>query len=117
MTTPHVTSVMIDCHDPHALAAFWGALLGVGVRSEYEQWVWLEPQREHGWTLAFQRVPDPTPGKNKIHLDGHHPDLDDLQERILRLGGSFVRQEDIDGFTWRVFADPEGNVFCFGHDT
>jgi catechol 2,3-dioxygenase-like lactoylglutathione lyase family enzyme len=117
MTMPRVTSVMIDCRDSQAMAAFWTALLGVEIRNTHENFIWLEPQREGGWSIAFQEVPDPTPGKNKIHLDGYYPDLDGLEERVAALGGRVVDRQLIDGFEWRVYADVEDNVFCFGHPT
>ncbi len=117
MTTPRVTSVMIDCRDREAMVAFWSELLGVGIRHTSGNFTWLEPQREGGWTIAFQEVPDPTPGKNKLHLDGYHPDLDALEERVVALGGRVVDRQQIDGFEWRVYADVEDNVFCFGHSS
>lgn len=117
MTTPRVTSVMIDCRDKDAMAAFWSGLLGVGIRHRHENFLWLEPQREGGWSIALQQVPDPTPGKNKLHLDGAHPDLDELNEKVESLGGRVVDHQEIEGFVWRVYADVENNVFCFGHVT
>jgi hypothetical protein len=115
MTPPRVTSVMIDCTDKEAMIEFWSRLLGVGVRLSHANFAWLEPQREGAWSLAFQQVPDPTPGKNKLHLDGYHPDLDELEELVVTLGGRVVDRQQIEGFEWRVYADVEDNVFCFGH--
>ena len=32
--------------------------------------------------------------------------------RILDLGGSHLEDHEIEGFAWKVMADPEGNEFC-----
>lgn len=109
-----ITSVMIDARDPDRLVEFWGGLLGVGVRHRELEFIWLD-RVEGGWSLAFQKVDEPTPGKNKIHLDGHAEDLDALEARIVELGGRRVEEHVHEDFVWRVFADPEDNVFCFGH--
>lgn len=108
---------MIDCRDMQSMSAFWSALLGVGVRNTHMNFTWLEPQHEGGWSLAFQQVPDPTPGKNKLHLDGYHPDLEEMEARVVELGGRVVERQLIDGFEWWVYADVEDNLFCLGHPT
>ena len=115
---PTITEVMVDCRDPEVLAGFWAKLLGVEVRNRLgDQYVWLTGQEPNGYRLAFQRVPDPTPGKNRLHVDGECADLDALTERVRNLGGSLVEQHTIEGFRWNVYADPEENVFCFGSAT
>ena len=108
---------MVDCRDIDGMIEFWTKLLGVGVRNRHDTFVWLEPQREGAWALAFQQVPDPTPGKNKLHLDGAFRDLEDLERRVVDLGGRVVDRHQIEGFEWWVFADVEDNVFCFGRST
>ncbi|MDX1448950.1 MAG: VOC family protein [Acidimicrobiia bacterium] len=117
MTTPRVTEVMVDCRDLDAMVGFWTELLDVEVRNRMGPFVWLQRQNEKGWTLAFQQVPDPTPGKNKIHLDGACEDLEGLQAKVESLGGRVVERHAIEGFEWWVFADVEDNVFCFGRET
>jgi hypothetical protein len=67
---PTINTVAIDCHDPRRLADFWTALLGVEVLQGDDDFIWLTPQRPGAYKLAFQKVPDPTPGKNKLHLAG-----------------------------------------------
>jgi predicted enzyme related to lactoylglutathione lyase len=114
-TAPQINTIAFDCHNPARLAEFWTQLLGVDIRHSEEGFIWLTAQREGGVTLAFQEVPDPTPGKNKLHLDGYHEDLEGLTNRVLDLGGSFVAQHTTGTFIWNIFADPEGNQFCCGH--
>jgi predicted enzyme related to lactoylglutathione lyase len=79
--------------------------------------VWLGRQREGAYSLMFQRVPDPTPGKNKLHLDGYVEDLPEMTERIVALGGSLVATHHSPSFVWNVYADPEQNLFCVGHES
>jgi hypothetical protein len=68
------------------------------------------------------RVDDPTPGKNRVHVDLAAREPDGEIERVLGLGAELVDAR-IDGApTWRgregirwvVLRDPEGNEFCIG---
>ena len=107
----HVESVVTDCADPERLADFYGALLGTEVSRRLPEFIWLAPAGESAISLAFQRVPEPTPGKNRLHFDTSSPDLTTAKDRIEQLGGSFVETHRIGDFSWSTFADPEGNVF------
>lgn len=116
MGVPEVNTITFDTTDPDRLAAFWTELLGVEIRHRVDdQFIWLTSQRPGGVGLAFQRVPDPTPGKNRLHLDTACDDLIGLQDRIESLGGSYRETHEVPGFVWAVMADPDGNVFCAGH--
>lgn len=112
---PKISSVVFDCVDAGALAGFWSRLLDTEIAAEHPGFIWLKPPQEGGLAIAFQEVPDPTPGKNKLHLDAYHHDLEAVEERITELGGSLVDAHEVPGFLWTVFADPEGNQFCVGH--
>jgi hypothetical protein len=65
-------------------------------------------------TLVFTPVPDPTPGKVRLHIDLSPTDRDQDEEpdRLLGLGATRadVGQRGDEG--WHVLADPEGNQFC-----
>jgi predicted enzyme related to lactoylglutathione lyase len=104
-------SMVTDCADPEQLASFYGELLGTEVARRLPDFIWLAPAGEGAYSLAFQRVPDPTPGKNRLHLDMSSPNLSTARDRIEQLGGSFVETHQIGNFSWSTFADPEGNVF------
>lgn len=113
---PEINTVTFDTTDPERLALFWTELLGVEIRHRIEShFIWLTSQREGGVCLAFQHVSDPTPDKNRLHLDSACRDLRALRERVIALGGSFVETHEVPGFVWDIFADPDGNVFCAGH--
>jgi catechol 2,3-dioxygenase-like lactoylglutathione lyase family enzyme len=121
-----ITCVVVDCADHEKLAAFWCAVLGYEVveRSEDAQDSWVEigppGQRPKGPvpTLLFQTVPDPTPGKNRVHLDVNATDRDQDAElqRLLELGATRADVGQTGEEGWHVLADPEGNEFCLLHD-
>jgi predicted enzyme related to lactoylglutathione lyase len=109
--------VQVDSVDPEALARFWSAVLGVGIRGRLgdpPQYVICEPESDGAPKLCFQRVPEAASGKNRLHLDVAVPDVDAATTRVLALGGRQVPDGDVveHDMSWRVMADPEGNVFC-----
>lgn len=112
-------AVTIDCRDPHELARFWCALLGVEVRGQWEQYVGLTPMQPGHPRLVLQRTDDPRPPKNPLHLDLHVPagELAAQVERAVALGATPVQDVTQDGERWQVLADPEGNVFCLVADS
>ena len=68
--------------------------------------------RQSGPTLGFQKVPDPTPGKNKVHLDFHASDKEAEVARLVELGARETGRHSFGPeFDWVVLADPEGNAF------
>jgi predicted enzyme related to lactoylglutathione lyase len=107
--------LVIDATDPERLTTFWCAMLGVEVDSSIGdgQFVVLSPTKD-GLTVGFQRVPEPKTGKNRVHLDLVVEDLDDATAEIESLGGRWLEPgttRDLEGFQWRIMADPEGNEF------
>ena len=114
-----LTTVLRDCTDPARLAGFWCAVLGYEVAGRPdEDSVEIGPpgQPEMGPvpTLLFQRVPDPTPGKNRLHLDLNATDRDQDAElhQLLALGATPADVGQTGREDWHVLADPEGNEFC-----
>jgi catechol 2,3-dioxygenase-like lactoylglutathione lyase family enzyme len=114
-----ITTVVVDCSEPAGLAEFYCAVLGWEVVDRTsEDWIEIGPpgQPEKGPvpTLLFERVPDPTPGKNRLHLDVNATDRDQDAElqRLLDLGARPAQIGQTGEESWHVLADPEGNVFC-----
>ena len=62
--------------------------------------------------LAFQKVSDPTPGKNKLHVDFAAADLDAEVDRLVAAGATLVGHRGDESFRWVTLADPQGNEFC-----
>lgn len=107
-----VEMVTFDCADPAALAGWWAEQFG-GTTQELLPGEFIEVTRSEGPRLGFQKVPDPTPGKNRVHLDFSVTDVDAEVSRLTAAGATEVERHQIgDNFRWVVLADPEGNVFC-----
>jgi hypothetical protein len=120
--TSRFTELVIDCHQPRTLAAFWCGVLGYEVIDEGDDSVEIaswqptaEAVRERPCppTLLFGRVPESKTVKNRLHIDVSPIDRgqDEEVERLLALG---ARRVDIGQGeqSWVVLADPEGNEFC-----
>jgi len=109
-------SVVVDCKDPQALAAFYAEVIGGSLDEEDDSWVVLTDPA--GRRLAFQHSPQHAPpqfpdprGSQQFHLDIQVDDVDDAERKVLELGAT--RVEDAVGETqFRVFRDPAGHTFC-----
>lgn len=106
-------AVTIDTTDALGLARWWAERTGGTITAENDGWhVVVElPGGRPG--LAFQRVEDPTPGKNRLHLDiVTDGDLDATVDEFVAAGASLVADRTMPGFRWVTLADPAGNQFC-----
>ncbi|GAA1272390.1 VOC family protein [Saccharothrix xinjiangensis] len=110
--TIEIGMITFDTADPAPLVGFWTEALGTTVLEDHGDFVILAPATEGGVHLAFQRVDDPTPGKNRVHFDAHVTDLDAEVGRLVALGAAEVERHSHEGLTWQVLADPDGNRFC-----
>jgi predicted enzyme related to lactoylglutathione lyase len=117
-TNISLRSVVIDCPDPPALAAFYAELLDGRLDTEDPGWCEVHTP---GSTvkLAFQLVdryappgwPEGSP--QQVHLDLTVSDLDATCRRAAALGATALsgRVEE-SGCTFVVHADPAGHPFC-----
>ena len=108
-----VEMVTFDCLDPRALADWWAAQFGGAVHTLMPDEFFVVKLAE-GPGLGFQQVAEPTPGKNKVHVDFH---LDgDIEPEVTRLKAAGATETERHAFgdvaRWVVLADPEGNAFC-----
>ncbi|MET9553262.1 VOC family protein [Streptomyces sp. NPDC006645] len=120
--TSRFTELVVDCHDPERLAAFWCAVLDFKVidraegRVEIGSW---EPTaeeiraRQMPPTVQFIQVPEGKTVKNRLHLDVSPIDRSTADEvtRLLALGATTTDVGQGSGRSWVVMADPEGNEF------
>jgi len=107
-----ISFATIDANDPERLATFWAELLGTSIEERADGGRFVFLARAEGQLLAFQRVPEPKQGKNRMHLDVRVEDLATATEAIVALGGSWDGNELLlDETTWRTLRDPEGNEF------
>ena len=126
MTGFRLSSTVLGCPDPGALADFYRALLGWEVRDDEPDWVVLKPPgtgQGAATGLSFQRevayVPPVwphAPGEQQMqaHLDIGTPDLEAGVSRAVALGATeavFQPQDDV-----RVLLDPAGHPFCLFED-
>jgi predicted enzyme related to lactoylglutathione lyase len=113
---PMPAYMILDTQDPERLAEFYGALQGIEplVSYGYGQYLALSPNRE-GLMVVLQKVPEPKQGKNRAHFDIVVDDLDAMTARVEELGGRQLEPgttHELESFSWRCMADPEGNEFC-----
>jgi catechol 2,3-dioxygenase-like lactoylglutathione lyase family enzyme len=102
--------VVLDCPDPHALAAFYSELLGLPVTYRSDGWV-VVARNDTTSGVAFQRAPDHLPPRwpdpeqpQQFHLDVMVDDVEVAGLQVLALGA-----RHLDG---PVYADPAGHPFC-----
>ncbi|MGV0745376.1 VOC family protein [Mycolicibacterium sp. XJ870] len=107
-----VEMITFDCSDPDALAQWWSHAVGGDVNA-YAPGEFVMLVRPDGPRLGFQKVPDPTPGKNRVHLDFQAADMEAEVARLVGLGAAETGRHSFGPeFNWVVLADPEGNAFC-----
>ena len=107
-----LSHLVIDCTDADRLAVFWSEALGVEVAARWKQYVMLTTTVDGGPALAFQEVPEPKQGKNRVHVDLEVADLEEAWARVEALGGTVIEDHEEDDVHVRVVADPEGNELC-----
>ena len=114
MALARFPSIVIDCPDPGALAAFYGAILDwkVDVSSD-----WADIRADYGQCISFQQVDPYTPPgwpdqevPQQMHLDVMVDDLDAAEAAVLDLGAT--KHDHQPGKSFRVFLDPAGHPFC-----
>lgn len=104
--------ITVDTTDPLPLARWWAQQTDGEILAENEGWFVTVKISDVGPLLAFQKTADPTPGKNRIHLDFVADERAAAIEGLLAAGATHVADHDMPGFAWTVLADPDGNQFC-----
>src|SRR5690242_13022543 len=104
---------VLDCADPETLADFWAAALGFRRGRFHPPYLRLSDPTERWPNLLLQQVPEPKPGKNRMHLDIQIPEVGPEVARLCDLGARVLSPAHDDmGYVTAVLADPEGNEFC-----
>jgi Glyoxalase-like domain len=108
----NVEMITFDCDDPDKLAEWWAGALH-GTVNPVAPGFFVTVTRPNGPGLSFQKVDDPTPGKNKVHIDFTAANMEAEVKRLVDLGASETGRHSFgDDFQWVVLADPDGNAFC-----
>ncbi|MFT3900549.1 MAG: VOC family protein [Gordonia sp. (in: high G+C Gram-positive bacteria)] len=110
--TISVGMITFDTLDPLPLARWWADQTGGTIVEENEGWFVTVATGEGKPMLAFQKVDDPTPGKNRVHLDLITEDREAEVQRLLAGGATLVARREMPGLEWVTLADPDGNQFC-----
>jgi catechol 2,3-dioxygenase-like lactoylglutathione lyase family enzyme len=121
----YIHNVTFDAKQPRTLGRFWSEVTDYSVVDERDDFVRLRARDDRGVShLLFMGVDDPTPGKNRMHVDLAAREPDAEINRLVGLGASLVDEPDAgrprwregNGIRWVVLRDPEGNEFCLGGD-
>ncbi|USQ79991.1 VOC family protein [Ornithinimicrobium faecis] len=108
-----VGMITTDTTDAEALARWWAEQTGAEVAETNEGWFVIVRGGTLPVWLAFQKVEEVTPGKNRLHLDlTASGGLDTEVERLLASGATLVERRGDEHFRWVTLADPQGNQFC-----
>ena len=121
----YIYNVTFDARQPRLLGRFWSEVTGYSVVDERDDFVkLLSPDPGGVRHILFMGVDDPTPGKNRMHVDLSAREPDEEIKRLVGLGASLVDDlgdgtalwREGNGLRWVVLRDPEGNEFCLGAD-
>ena len=105
-----ILTVTVDTTAPVPLARWWADQLGGEANDQTGGFFVIVSGGPV--QMAFQKVDDPTPGKNRIHVDLSADDLDAEVERLLAAGAGLVERRSVGSFRWVTLSDPDGNEFC-----
>ena len=97
-------SLCVDAVDVSAIAEFWAGVLG-GEVTQRNDGVAFISGRTPRYTIWVNPVPEPVTVKQRVHLDVHVEDVED----VLALGATPL---DVRSFRWKVLRDPEGGELC-----
>lgn len=103
-----LATTTFDTLRPRLLAEFWSIVTDQPIVCDWGRYVALDGMP----SLAFHYVPDPTPGKNRIHVDLFTDDSCSEIDWLLDAGATLVSTVVQPGASWTVLADPDGNLFC-----
>ncbi|SFF32310.1 VOC family protein [Streptomyces mirabilis] len=109
--------VVLDCAEPEKLAAFYSELIEAEETDATANRV--EIRGADGIRMAFRRDVMATPpswprpeNSLQVHLDFQVTDLDEVERRIVGLGGRPIETNDpASPFEERGYADPSGHSF------
>ncbi|WP_418059019.1 VOC family protein [Pimelobacter simplex] len=103
--------ITVDTTDALTLGRWWAEHTGGEIVEENDGWFVMVALLS-GLRLGFQKVEDPTPGKNRVHVDFVAEDLDATVAGLRAAGAGHVGDHEMPGFRWVTLSDPDGNLFC-----
>lgn len=112
-----LTELVLNCHDPETLAAFWCSVLGYEELGRESDDIEIGPAQGFGGptpTIIFAKVHQTKREPLRLHWDVNPVGVsqaDELQ-RLLSLGARLADVGQSGDESWHVLVDPEGNEFC-----
>ena len=103
--------ITIDTTDAERLAGWWAERTGAQITETNHGLYVVLAGGSLPLLVSFQKVDDPTPGKNKLHLDLVTDDLEAAVDELVSAGAAVVARRN-EGFPWVTLTDPDGNEFC-----
>ncbi len=110
--TVRPSGIVFDAGDVPALAEFWRQATEYEVKSSGEWFAHLIPQGIDLKHIFVFKVPEGKTAKNRCHIDFDTADREAEVARLVSAGATKVEDHTMEGFTWTVMQDPEGNEFC-----
>ncbi|MDM7832534.1 VOC family protein [Cellulomonas edaphi] len=112
--TGPIATVVVNCEDPRAMAAFWGEATDWTVHEVTDEHARLRSAAGVGPYLELLRVPGPITVQSRIHLDLLPSPGDDQGAEVERLRGLGATDLDVGqgDVPWACLRDVEGNDFC-----
>ncbi len=104
--------ITVDTTDPVPLARWWAEQVGREITQENDGFFVIVASGDGSPLLGFQKVDEPTPGKNRVHLDMVTSDLGAEVDRLVADGATKIADHEMPGFSWVTLTDPDGNQFC-----
>jgi predicted enzyme related to lactoylglutathione lyase len=106
--------LVLDCADPPKLADFWREALDYREYYTDTSVAVLVPKEGIAPPLVLQGVPEPKPGKNRMHLDIVVDDIEPEIARLQALGANRLDEgvQSVGETLWVRMSDPEDNEFC-----
>jgi predicted enzyme related to lactoylglutathione lyase len=105
--------VTLDPADPRKIGGWWAEQTGGVLVDEADGWfVMVNPLGGSGPAVGFQKVDQPTPGRNRLHFDLSIPDHDAEAQHPRTVGASIVARHERPFGSRAVLTDPDGNYFC-----
>lgn len=111
--TGPIATIVVDCADPRALAAFWAEATGWTVHEVTDAHARLRAAQGVGPYLELLAAPAAA-AVHRIHLDLLPSPEDDQSVEVTRLRALGATDVDLGqgDVPWVCLADPEGNEFC-----
>lgn len=108
-STSAFKDLVIDATDGARTAEFWAAAIGLIAQPNGDAGDAVLRGAEPEHTIWINQVPEPRTVKQRVHVDLHSADVNEL----LKLGA----RVDVEHRGWTVMRDPEGGEFCaFGRE-